>query len=319
MIVVKQLSKYYGDFCAVDSLSFEVGKGQVIGLLGPNGAGKTTTMKIMTGFMPASSGIVQIAGMDIRENPEEIQQKIGYLPETNPMYPEMTVQEYLAFFAGIRGIKGAQRRSAIARMVDACSIGEVFHKPIGMLSKGYRQRVGLAQAMLHDPEILILDEPTSGLDPNQIVDILKLIRDLGSHKTVIHSTHILSEAQETCDQVLILSKGKLVAHDSPGALSGSASGHKVHLGIAASADYAQEIIQSTLQTQLKELGMIEWVQATNDSNSFVIALTKGKEHHAVCEKIGSIALQNNWAICELKYESPSLDEVFSTLTREVAS
>jgi len=208
-IAVRNLTKLYGDEKAVDDISFDVGTGEILGFLGPNGAGKTTTMKIITCYMPQTAGSVEVDGLSTLDHSMEVRRKIGYLPELNPLYLDMNVLEYLEYTARLHGLRNKQLRQRQNEMVEVCGLQDVRHKDIGELSKGYRQRVGLAQSMIHDPEVLILDEPTSGLDPNQIVEIRNLIRRLGSAKTVILSTHILSEVQATCNRVIIINEGSI--------------------------------------------------------------------------------------------------------------
>ena len=208
-IIVKDLTKMYGAQHAVDNIQFEAKKGEVLGFLGPNGAGKTTTMKILTCFIPQTDGLAEVCGFDVAKNPIEARRHVGYLPEHNPLYKDMYVKEYLGFVAGMYKLKN--KMALVSKMIDMTGLGDEQNKQIGMLSKGYRQRVGLAQAMIHDPQVLILDEPTSGLDPNQLVEIRKLIKDLGKEKTVIFSTHIMQEVQALCNRVVIINKGKIVA------------------------------------------------------------------------------------------------------------
>jgi len=214
MIDVENLTKRYGDFTAVEDLSFRVEKGEVVGFLGPNGAGKTTTMRILTGFLPATSGAVKISGYDIFSDPMSVKKRIGYLPEHPPVYTEMTVEGYLKYVAKIRGVPRKKRSEALQRVVNRCGLSDVRGQIIDKLSKGYRQRVGLAQAMIHDPEVLILDEPTIGLDPKQIIEIRELIRSLAGSHTIILSTHILPEVTMICQRVLIIDRGKIVADDT---------------------------------------------------------------------------------------------------------
>ncbi|MCC6396317.1 MAG: ATP-binding cassette domain-containing protein, partial [Bacteroidetes bacterium] len=214
-ISVRNLTKVYGEQKAVDDISFDVNTGEILGFLGPNGAGKTTTMKILTCYMPPTMGSVQVDGLSIDEHSLEVRKKIGYLPEMNPLYHDMNVLDYLEYSAQLHGLRKGAVHHRIKEMVRVCGLESVRHKDIGEMSKGFRQRVGLAQAMIHDPEVLILDEPTSGLDPNQIVEIRNLIKELGQAKTLILSTHILSEVQATCDRVLIINEGKIVADGSP--------------------------------------------------------------------------------------------------------
>src|SRR5207244_7659892 len=214
MIRVQEITKKYARNVAVDHISFEVEKGQIVGFLGPNGAGKTTTMRMLTCFMPPTEGTAEVAGFDVRENPMEVKRRIGYLPETPPVYPEMEVIEYLNFVGKIKGVPTANLRSRIDEVMQKTAIADVRTKEIGKLSKGYRQRVGLAQAIVHNPDVLILDEPTSGLDPHQIIETRDLIKSLAGDHTIILSTHILPEVEQTCEQVIIINKGKLVATDS---------------------------------------------------------------------------------------------------------
>ncbi len=212
-VKVEQLTKVYGEQVAVDHISFEIKKGEIVGFLGPNGAGKSTTMKILTGYIPATSGMATVAGFDVTDEHQNVQKRIGYLPESNPLYFDMYIREYLEFLAGVHQL-GAQGKQRIQEVIEQTGLRVEEKKKIGALSKGYRQRVGLAQAMLHNPEVLILDEPTSGLDPNQIVEIRDLIKNFGQSKTVILSTHIMQEVEAMCDRVIIINKGKLVADDT---------------------------------------------------------------------------------------------------------
>lgn len=212
-VKVEQLTKVYGEQLAVDHISFEIKKGEIVGFLGPNGAGKSTTMKILTGYIPATSGMATVAGFDVTDEHQNVQKRIGYLPESNPLYFDMYIREYLEFLAGVHQL-GAHGKQRIQEVIEQTGLRVEEKKKIGALSKGYKQRVGLAQAMLHNPEVLILDEPTSGLDPNQIVEIRDLIKNFGQSKTVILSTHIMQEVEAMCDRVIIINKGKLVADDT---------------------------------------------------------------------------------------------------------
>lgn len=211
MISVEELTKYYGDLCAVDHVNFQINKGEILGLLGPNGAGKTTIYRILTGYLQATSGTIKVKDYKIDEDMLEIKRNIGYLPEAAPIYHEMLVYDYLEFIADIRGVAKDSKLAHLKDLADLCSLNEVMHKTIAELSKGYRQRVGIAHALMGDPEILILDEPTSGLDPNQIAETRDIIRRIGKEKTIVFSTHILSEAEATCDRVVIIDEGKIVA------------------------------------------------------------------------------------------------------------
>ncbi len=218
MIKVENLTKFYGDFCAVDDVSFEIKKGEILGLLGPNGAGKSTTYRILTGYLQPTSGNIRVGDYNVLEHSLEIKKMIGYLPESAPIYQDMIVYDYLSYIADIRELKANEKLGHIKELADLCSLNEVMHKTVGELSKGYRQRVGIAHSLMGNPEILILDEPTSGLDPNQIVETREIIRRIGKEKTIIFSTHILSEAEATCDRVVIISQGKKVADDTVGNL-----------------------------------------------------------------------------------------------------
>jgi ABC-2 type transport system ATP-binding protein len=229
MIKVEGLTKRYGDVTAIEDISFQVGKGEIVGFLGPNGAGKTTTMRIITGFLPSTDGTVSVAGNDIFEKPMEVKKKIGYLPEQPPLYADMTVAGYLKFVSKIKGVPRSARSGAIDRVVERCGLKETRKKIIGKLSKGYRQRVGLAQAMIHDPQVLILDEPTIGLDPKQIIEIRELVKSLAGDQTIILSTHILPEVTMICQRCLIIDRGRIVADDSLEALTVQGSLESVFL------------------------------------------------------------------------------------------
>src|SRR5271163_4032002 len=224
MITVKGLTKRYARNTAVDHISFEIQKGQIVGFLGPNGAGKTTTMRMLTCFLPPTAGTATVAGFDVLEEPMEVKKRIGYLPETPPLYPEMMTGEYLSFVGSLKGLRGAELKQRVDYVSERCAVADVRNKQLGKLSKGYRQRVGLAQSIIHNPEVLILDEPTAGLDPKQINETRDLIKSLAGDHTIILSTHILPEVEQTCEQVLIINKGKLVATDSVTNLQNRARG-----------------------------------------------------------------------------------------------
>src|SRR5216684_8697321 len=236
MITVKELTKKYARNTAVDHISFEVEKGQIVGFLGPNGAGKTTTMRMLTCFLPPTSGTATVGGFDVFEQPLEVKKRIGYLPETPPLYPEMRTVEYLTFVGKLKGLSGSELRQRIDSVCERCAITDVKNKLLGKLSKGYRQRVGLAQAIIHNPEVLILDEPTAGLDPKQINETRDLIKGLAGDHTIILSTHILPEVEQTCEKVIIINKGKLVATDSVSNLRGRSRGAESMLVEVASQD-----------------------------------------------------------------------------------
>src|SRR5271163_4587798 len=249
MITVKGLTKRYARNTAVDHISFEIQKGQIVGFLGPNGAGKTTTMRMLTCFLPPTAGSAIVAGFDVLEEPMEVKKRIGYLPETPPLYPEMMTGEYLSFVGSLKGLRGAELQKRIDYVSDRCAVADVRNKQLGKLSKGYRQRVGLAQAIIHNPEVLILDEPTAGLDPKQINETRDLIKSLAGDHTIILSTHILPEVEQTCEQVLIINKGKLVATDSVDNLQNRARGAESVLLEIEGRDGALEskIIQQRLE------------------------------------------------------------------------
>jgi ABC-2 type transport system ATP-binding protein len=304
MIEVKNLVKHYGPTKAVDGISFRVEKGEIVGFLGPNGAGKTTTMKMMTCYIPQDSGEISLAGLDTRTDSLSIREKVGYLPENTPLYNEMRVDEYLAFVAGVRKIANPDKR--IEEVIRITPLEGVFKKYIEELSKGYRQRVGLAQALIHDPEILILDEPTSGLDPNQIIGIRKLIRELGKNKTIILSTHILQEVSAVCDRVLIIHEGKIVADDSPSDLQNALAG-ETEISLTCNAD------ESALQQQLSALPILS-IRMLGSKDGWHSYLLKTKPMEEISEKIFDAAVAGNWRIRELRKETISLENVFLKLT-----
>jgi ABC-2 type transport system ATP-binding protein len=300
-VKVKQLLKTYAAQRAVDDLSFEAYKGEVLGFLGPNGAGKTTTMKIITGYLPPSDGTVEVCGLDVATHATQTRARIGYLPEHNPLYRDMYVREYLAFTAGVHRVKNPAKR--VADMVERTGLGSHRNKQIGELSKGYRQRVGLAQAMLHDPEVLILDEPTSGLDPNQIVEIRALIKELGREKTVILSTHILGEVEAVCDRAIIINKGKLMADAPIHALKEQFSGQTlVTVEFAEAADPAK-------------LARIRHVQAVQALGPQTWQL-RAPAQHDIRAEVFAFAVANRLTLLELRKEAHSVEEVFQQLTKE---
>ncbi len=299
-VKVANLVKIYETQRAVDDVSFEAHKGEVLGFLGPNGAGKTTTMKIITGYLPQSGGTAEVCGFDVTDRPMEARARVGYLPEHNPLYRDMYVREYLAFTAGIHRVPNARRR--VDEMVERTGLSSHRHKQIGELSKGYRQRVGLAQAMLHDPEVLILDEPTSGLDPNQIVEIRQLIKDLGKEKTVILSTHILGEVEAVCDRAIIINKGKLVANASIADLKQQFSGQSIVTAeFAENADKALMLKISNVQT-VKNLGKNRWE-------------LRAAAEHDIRASVFAFAVAQKLTLLELRKETYSVEEVFQQLTK----
>ncbi len=297
-IEVKNLFKYYGEQAAVRDISFSVKKGEIVAFLGPNGAGKSTTMKIMTGFIPSSSGEVFICGMKVDVENLKTRQIIGYLPENNPLYTEMYVREYLEFVGRIYKIKNLKNR--VTEMIHTLGLELEQNKRIEALSKGYRQRVGLAQAIIHDPEVLILDEPTSGLDPNQLVEIRELIKKIGKEKTVILSTHIMQEVEAICDRIVIISKGQIVANDKASVLQNETSQQTVFV----------EFDKNVSKSQLLKIPTIRKVEAVN--NAWLIESSADID---LRKEIAQFAQKNDWLILTLKIEKKSLEEVFKDLTK----
>lgn len=306
-IVVENLTKTYGIQKAVDSISFHVKSREILGFLGPNGAGKTTTMKILTCFMAPSGGDVKVGEHSIHDNQEIIKSKIGYLPENNPLYLDMPVLEYLQYVAQLQNVPKEKINDRIAEMVVTCGIDREKHKKIGELSKGYRQRVGLAQAMIHDPEILILDEPTTGLDPNQIIEIRKLIRNLGREKTLILSTHILPEVEATCDRILIINSGKIVADGSPDTLRKQAQGQEI-LRIKIEDAASKDVVGNSLRG-LGTIGMVDPISGSE--NSYMIQSKNGQSSK---REIFNLCVKNNWFLTELTPIETKLEDIFRELT-----
>jgi ABC-2 type transport system ATP-binding protein len=309
MIRVENLTKDYGSVRAVDKVTFNVRKGEVLGFLGPNGAGKSTTMKMLTCFLAPTSGTATVAGFDVFDQSLEVRRRLGYLPEDTPLYRDMTVLEFLEFAAEMRQMDRAKRTSRIKEVGGRCGLSEVAGKLVGELSKGYRQRLGLAQAILHDPDILVLDEPTSGLDPNQIVEIRELIKELGKEKTVILSTHILPEVQATCTRILIISNGKLVADDTPEALRAREKGSRYRIVVEAN-DVAQEAIRAKL-AGLGGVARCERITSEQGTHAFALDSGSGGD---LRRDIFRAAVDNHWPLLELVRESVSLEEVFRNLT-----
>lgn len=296
-IIVNQLTKLYGTQKAVDHISFEAKPGDILGFLGPNGAGKSTTMKMLTGYIPQTSGKASICGFDITDQSLDVRKNIGYLPELNPLYTDMFVKEYLLFSAETQGL-GNSANNRVEEMIEMVGLTPERKKKIGQLSKGYKQRVGLAQAMLHNPKVLILDEPTSGLDPNQVVEIRELIKEIGRDKTVLFSTHIMQEVEAMCNRVVIINKGKIVADDNIANLQKSMTGD-----ILITVEFKQEIKESIL----KELAGVKQVKQ------------KGKIYTLRCsldvrEELGQLAMQQQWVILSMQRDEESLEEVFQKLT-----
>jgi ABC-2 type transport system ATP-binding protein len=312
MIEVKGLKKRYGTFEAVKGVDFDVGQGEIIGLLGPNGAGKTTIMKILTGYMFPTAGTVVLNNLNVVDHPTEVKASVGYLPENNPLYNDLNVTEYLSFIAEAHGIRGEAKEERIAVVVTECGLEKVFQRPIGQISKGYKQRVGLAQALLHDPEILILDEPTSGLDPNQIIEIRDLIKRMGKEKTVILSTHILQEVEAVCDKVLILNEGYIVAKGTTAEI-----GKQLH---------EEETIILTLKSNdaqqasaaLSSCPCVERILTTNQEgiDRVVIRAIMKKGVTNTEEAIFDWAVKTGNKILSINQQRLSLEEIFTKLTKE---
>jgi ABC-2 type transport system ATP-binding protein len=312
MIHVENLTKYYDHFCAVDGISLDIHKGEILGLLGPNGAGKTTTLKMLTGYFRPSSGSIRVKEHDIVEHPLEIKQMIGYLPESSPFYKDLLVYDYLRYVAKIRGIPQEERQARIQYLASLCGLEPVMHKSIGELSKGLNQRVGLAHAMMRDPEILILDEPTQGLDPNQIVEIRKIIRKIGEEKTVIFSTHILSEAEATCDRIVIINRGRIVADGKTENLKQSAGQTAtIQMSLAGPSFDA-------LKEALSPVDGIESIEPleTNTGEALTVRLlcrTEPDRREAIYQRIKA----TDWVLLEFFQESRTLETIFRDLTRQV--
>jgi ABC-2 type transport system ATP-binding protein len=303
MIQVSHLTKMYGTRTAIQDLNFEIQKGEIVGFLGPNGAGKSTTMKILTGFMPATSGKAVIAGFDVFENPIEVKRNVGFLPETPPIYPEMTVTEYVEFAAALHGVERAKVKSAASAAIEKTSLGNVRRRLIGNLSKGFRQRVGLAQALAHNPQVLILDEATVGLDPKQIIEIRELIKGLGGEHTVILSSHILPEVTATCQRIIVISKGAIVATDTMEQLT-----LRLNKGLIYSLS-----VKNPNASGLEALRKISGVsQVTAAGSKLVIEITPGFAE--IRDKVVETAVTQGMGVLEFSAERVSLEEIFLQLT-----
>ena len=305
MIDVQQITKRYGQHTAIDRVTFSVAKGEVLAFLGPNGAGKTTTMRILTCFMPPTEGRATVAGYDCLEQSMDVKRRIGYLPETPPVYQELTVEEYLRFVGRLRGLAGAMLTAAMSREIERLGLGSVQHRLIGNLSRGYRQRVGLAQALIHDPPVLILDEPTVGLDPKQIIEIRELIKSLAGSHSVILSTHILPEATAVCQRVVIISGGRIVAEDTPDRLS-TRLRHSEKIALTLTRP------PGDAEARLRQVGGVLDVHANGPAGHFLLESHLGKD---IREDIARLAVTNNWGLIELKLISMTLEDVFLKLTR----
>ncbi len=320
MIEVQDLSKNYGPFQALKDISFSVDKGQIVGFLGPNGAGKTTTMRILTCFMPASRGKVTVAGYDVFKESREVRKRIGYLPENIPLYTEMTVTKYLTYMGKIRNVPRKHMKERLDIVIESCGLSERRNQIIGQLSRGFRQRVGLAQALVHDPEVLILDEPTSGLDPRQIVEIRDLIKELGKERTILFSTHILPEARMTCERLLIISKGKITGdvRISNGSAVSSLTPNtderpKQTLTLTVSGG-EPDIIQETLE-RIPDIIAVEHSQTNvEDTQSYHIQYTYTND---IRSEVAKTIVDQGWSLLEMRSDEMSLEELFLSLTAEI--
>ncbi len=309
MIEVEHVSKVFSGRKAVDDISFKVEKGEVLGFLGPNGAGKTTTMRILTCYMPSTEGTARIAGYDVFEQSLEVRKRIGYLPENPPLYPEMAVDSYLHFVAKIKGASSNKRKNQVDEVMDRCSLGDVRKRIIGRLSKGYKQRVGLAQALLNDPEVLILDEPTIGLDPKQINEVRTLIKGLAANHTVILSTHILPEVSMTCNRVVIINKGRVVAMDTPEGLARQMKGaERISLIVDGPVEEVRE--------KLLAIDGVLSVQAETSDNGATAYTVECELNRDLRRALASVVVSQGWGLLELKGVSMSLEDVFINLVTQ---
>lgn len=311
MIHVENLTRYYDNFCAVDRINLEIPKGEIMGLLGPNGAGKTTTLRMLTGYLEPSSGQIRVKDLAIDADQLEIKKMMGYLPESAPLYHSMLVYDYLDYIARIRGLNGDRKLPRIRELVDLCGLAGIMHNTVAELSKGLKQRVGLAHAMMTDPEILVLDEPTSGLDPNQIVEIREIIRRIGREKTVILSTHILSEAEATCDRIVIINKGKIIADGSTQNLKQRA-GEERHIRLSL-----WEAPFEDASALFKAIDGVERVDRMDggDANSLDLRLTC-RSNADLRKDIYQAIKTTDWVLVEMQQETKTLETIFRELTKE---
>ena len=312
MIHVENLSKTYGDIEALKGISFTIERGEIVGFLGPNGAGKSTTMKILTGYTPQTGGKVSVDGLDGAADSLEVRRRIGYLPESTPLYTEMLVYDYLEYVARIRGLASGQRDQQIRKVADLCGLNDRLGQTIGTLSKGYRQRVGLAQALIHEPDILILDEPTSGLDPNQIVEIRNLVRDLGKDRTIILSTHNLPEVMATCNRMLIVHEGRLVADGTPAELQAAEEANPVVRLALRGANFADA------RTAIGDLDGIESVEEVMGSDPDTLTVEiQAVQGHDPRPGLFALAVEKGWELLELHRQVLDLEGIFRKLTRDL--
>jgi ABC-2 type transport system ATP-binding protein len=312
MINVRDLTKKYARNTAVDHISFDVQKGQIVGFLGPNGAGKTTTMRMLTCFLPPTSGSATVAGFDVLEQPLEVKRRIGYLPETPPLYPEMEVSEYLTFVGRLKGISSADIGRRVDEVTERCAVGDVRNKLIGKLSKGYRQRVGLAQAIIHNPDVLILDEPTAGLDPKQIIETRELITHLSGDHTIILSTHILPEVEHSCQRVVIINQGKLVATDSVANLTNRLRGSEAVALEIGSANGPLEV--SAVQQRLEQVSGVSRVLAREPKDGRLFFEVESLQGRQIRADLARAVVNAGWNLNELRAVGLSLEDIFLQLT-----
>ena len=312
MIEVQHLTKRYGPFTAVDDVTFSVGSGEILGFLGPNGAGKTTTMRVITGYMPATEGSVTVAGHDVFSAPIEAKKRTGYLPETPPLYPDQTVRDYLTFVARIKGVAGREVRGRVDEVMKRTHVADMASRHCGKLSKGYRQRVGLAQALIHNPEVLVLDEPTAGLDPKQIIEARQLIKELGGNHTVVLSTHILPEVSQTCHRVVIINKGKVVAIDTPDNLTARLRGSEtMFLQVHAPGGGVAEALSG--------VPGVTRASATPGQNGLVSLEVDSERGRDIRRELSALVVGRGWGLLELRPMRMSLEDIFLSLTTEDAS
>ena len=307
MIEVQHVTKRYGPVAAVDDVSFRVEAGQILGFLGPNGAGKTTTMRVLTGYLPPTEGTATVAGFDVLEEPIEVKRRTGYLPESPPLYPDMTVREYLTFIARINRLPAAERRARMDRVMERTSVADVADRHCSKLSKGYRQRVGLAQAILHNPDVLVLDEPTAGLDPKQIIETRELIKELAGDHTIILSTHILPEVAQTCERVVIINKGRVVAEDSPDNLTGRLHGAvTVQLQIDTAGADPTAVLRG-----VPGVGSVSVGEPGSDGRTVEVQSAQDVD---IRRDLANAVVSNGWGLLELRRARLSLEEIFLQLT-----
>ena len=312
MIEVQNLTKRYGSFTAVDDVSFRVERGEILGFLGPNGAGKTTTMRILTGYMPPTEGKAVVAGFDVLEQPIEAKRRTGYLPETPPLYPDMRVREYLTFVAKIKGVPRGEIKARVSTVMARTHVADMAQRQCGKLSKGYRQRVGLAQALLHDPDVLVLDEPTAGLDPKQIIETRQLIKELAGNHTIVLSTHILPEVSQTCQRIVIINKGRVVAVDTPDNLTARVRGSET---MYVQIDAMGADVHATLAAVPGVIGT-----GSADTTGTVVGVeVRGEEGQDIRRELAAAIVNQGWGLLELRPMRMSLEDIFLHLTTEDAA